>query len=122
MTTNPTVIKFCNEQIRPDAERLRAAYARGIDFAARMQSTIVPILVTEGLIDVDRDTGAIAPTNGNEATLIEDGRSKEGVAQLTLTEFCKLVNTFGGLTQTIAADQDFINAISKASVRALRGE
>lgn len=120
MTTNPTVIKFCNEQVRPDAQRIRAAYARGIDFAARMKSTITPILAGEGLIAVDPNTGAIAPTDGNATAIIEDGReAREGVAPITIAEFCLLANTFGGLTIAITGDEPFIAALSKACVLAL---
>lgn len=119
MTTNAEIIKFCNEQIRPDAERIRAAYARGIDSMAKASSTIIPIMIGLGLIVFDNQTGAISPAQDQGDVQINDGRAVDGVSQITISTFCTLVNTFGGLTKSIAENQDFINALSIASVRAL---
>ena len=119
MTTNATVIRFMNERVRPDCEKLRSLYAMSIDFATRWASTIAPALIAEGLITIDGNTGVASPANGNADTLIDDGRAVQGVAQISISELCLIANTFGGLTLAIQNEAGFINAVSKASVRAL---
>lgn len=59
MTTNPTFIKFVNEQVRPDAERIRAAYARGVDFCARLAGAETILIYSGGC-----GRGKGAPCNG----------------------------------------------------------
>jgi hypothetical protein len=97
--TNEQVIAFCNNFIRPHAERMRA-------------------------LDVQGDTalvtwfGQIAALCPNDSSPIADGRENEGVSRLTGAD----VNNF--ITQ-VAAYQTALNAggvadvISKPCVRTL---
>lgn len=113
---NPILTQFVNARMRPDAERVRNAYARGVDMGAALTSTIAPLLVAEGVATIGGDGSLVATQPGE---VIDDGRAAEGVAQITVGELCKLVNTMGGLTLAIASDQEFLDAVSKACVRPL---
>jgi hypothetical protein len=115
---DPAVVRFVSERVRPDAERVRAAFARGVDMAAAVRSSIAPLLVAAGLVEVDAE-GLLTPTQGSAGVVIDDGRAREGVNQLTIGELCTLVNTFGGMTAAVDANQAFLDALSRAAVRPL---
>ena len=115
---NSTLTKFISESIRPDAEKFRSSYFRGIDFTATVVAEIIPIMGSIGLATFDPSTG-LTPVAGQENEPIDDGRSDQGVLPLKNSEFCKLVNSFMSITADIGSDQDLVNSMSNACVRPL---
>jgi hypothetical protein len=115
---NSTLTKFISESLRPDAEKFRSNYFRGIDLTATVVAEIAPIMVSTGLATWDASTG-LTPVSGQENEIIDDGRTASGVMPLKNSEFCKLINSFISITGTITSDQDLINAMSNACVRPL---
>jgi hypothetical protein len=116
---NTTLTLFISQSLRPDAERFRSNYFRGIDFTSTVTAEIVPIMVSEGLATFDPVTG-LTPVTGQENEPIDDGRSDQGIMPLKNSEFCKLVNSFIAITSSIAVDQDLVDAMSNACVRPLQ--
>ena len=113
---NATLNAFISNTIRPDSERFRANYYRGMDLTATATAEIIPLVVSLGLATFDVATG-ITPVVGQEDTLIDDERSDEGIVPIKVHEFCTLINSFMSITASIAADQSLINAMSNACVR-----
>lgn len=116
--TNATLTLFISQSLRPDAERFRSNYFRGIDLSSTVTAEIVPVMISEGLATFDPATG-LTPVAGQEDEPIDDGRSAQGIMPLKNSEFCKLVNSFMSITAGIAADQDLVDAMSNACVRPL---
>jgi hypothetical protein len=118
MTTDPTLIAFVSSTLRPDSERFRANYYRGIDLSATATAEIVPLMISLSLATWDATLGLI-PVAGQENEPIDDGRTAEGIVPIKVHEFCKLVNSFMAITATIASDQSLVDAMSNACVRPL---
>lgn len=115
---NATLNLFISQSLRPDAERFRSNYFRGIDLSSTVAAEIAPVMVSTGLATFDASTG-LTPVAGQEDEPIDDGRTDQGIMPLKNSEFCKLVNSFMSITATIAADQDLVDAMSNACVRPL---
>ncbi len=115
---NATLNLFISQSLRPDAERFRSNYFRGIDLSSTVAAEIAPVMVSTGLATFDESTG-LTPVAGQEDEPIDDGRTDQGIMPLKNSEFCKLVNSFMSITATIAADQDLVDAMSNACVRPL---
>jgi hypothetical protein len=113
---NATLNLFVSQSLRPDSERFRSNYFKGIDLSSTVVAEIAPVMVSLGLATFDASTG-LTPVAGQEAELIGDGRTSEGILPLKNSEFCKLVNSFMSITATIAADQALVDAMSNACVR-----
>jgi hypothetical protein len=116
---NATLTRFISESLRPDAERFRSNYFRGIDLTSTVTAEIVPVMISEGLATFDSATG-LTPVAGQENEPIDDGRSGQGIMPLKNSEFCKLINSFMSITAGIAADQGLVDAMSNACVRPLQ--
>ena len=105
--TNPQVIKFLNEYVRPLAEDIRNGKLFGDDMTARYESVIEPII-----------------TANDAADLIEDGRAAEGVSRLTkgdLAAFIAVVKAMGdSLDSSDQGGTDYMPVIRKPCVRAPR--
>ena len=98
--TNPGVIVFCNEDIRPLAEKLRALKA----------------IVTS--INDEWDSVHSANTPDNSSEYLEDGRESEGVTQVTGED----IHDIMGLSATIETALSTTaneTLLSKFSVRSL---
>tara|TARA_R110002012_G_scaffold24413_1_gene81565 strand:+ start:225 stop:590 length:366 start_codon:yes stop_codon:yes gene_type:complete len=117
--TNATLTLFISQSLRPDSERFRSNYFRGIDLSSTVVAEIVPIMVSTGLATFDASTG-LTPVAGQEDEPIDDGRTDQGIMPLKNSEFCKLVNSFMSITAGIASDQNLVDAMSNACVRPLQ--
>lgn len=79
--TDPLVIRFVNEQIRPYAEILRALASRTADMRSSYGVQVEPLLVAAGNVPTDP---------------VMDGREDQGVSRLTLdaiTDIMALADT-----------------------------
>jgi len=96
--TNPEIIRFTNEVIRPLAEELRSVVAK---------------------LDASQDAvDRLLPLVPNDMSMIADGRQAEGVSQLVGAE----IHAMSGIRDQIIAlsNQPGVRAlISKTSVRPL---
>lgn len=118
MAINATLNLFISQSLRPDSERFRSNYFKGIDLSSTVVAEIAPVMVSLGLATFDASTG-LTPVAGQEAEPIDDGRTSEGILPLKNSEFCKLVNSYMSITAGIAADQSLVDAMSNACVRPL---
>lgn len=101
--TDPALVKFANEQIRPMAEDLRDLKAFLDDMAATYQAEIAGIM----------------SGNVNADTLI-DGRAAEGISVLTKSD----ITAFFALLQSLKTTLDaagVMDTVRKPTVRPLRG-
>lgn len=114
--TNAQTRRFLNEQIRPLAELSRKVYASGIAINVTIETLLAELLASNALT-IDAQTGAITATVPD--TIIDDGRSAEGVTQITTGDLAAILNTLGGVVSTIAAEQGIQAAMERASVRKL---
>ena len=99
--TNPGVIVFCNEDIRPLAEKLRALKAIAVS------------------INDEWDSVHAGNTPDSPSEYLEDGRESEGVTQVTGEE----INDIMGLSATIETALSTPaneSLLSKFSVRPLQ--
>lgn len=112
---NALVNNYVNDRIRPVAEATRKLFAKGVD-AKQSLNNLVPVLVAGGYVQVELD-GSLTALQPNE--IIEDGREGQGIYQLTIGDFCYIMNVFVGLINAIDADDDFKTKLVKASVRSL---
>lgn len=111
---NPTTRRFVNEQIRPLSEQARSVYAAGVAMSAIMPTLLGQLLASGDLSIVDGAVVAATP-----ATVLDDGRSVEGVTQITTGDLATILNTLGGVVQTIASEPGIQAALERASVRKL---
>jgi hypothetical protein len=114
MEANAQTRRFLNEQIRPLAEQARKVYAAGVALNAILPTLLEQLLASGSLSIVD---GAVVAAN--PATVIDDGRAAEGVTQITTGDLALILNTIGGVVQTIAAEPGIQAALERASVRKL---
>lgn len=116
---NAQTRRFLNEQIRPLAELARKVYASGIAINTIITDHLAQLL-DAGEIAIDAQTGAL--TAQNPTTVIDDGRAGEGVTQLTTGDLVAILNTLGGVVQTIAGEPGIQAALERSSVRRLTQE
>jgi len=93
--TDPQAIRFCDEQVRPMCERVRALMAE----------------LDEMGITWEGGVGALFPA---DASLVEDGRENEGVSRLTGMDINQVMTV---LQAILGANNEQI--ISKPCVRSL---
>lgn len=99
--TDPIVIAYLNERVRPRAEQIRALLHRLQDDRAEWLA---------------ENIGSLVP---DTADIIQDGRAAEGVAQLTGAEFRTIVvDRYGELLNILEAT-GAMAPIQKACVRSL---
>lgn len=112
---NPMLNNYVNDRIRPVAESTRKLFAKGVDAYQSLQN-LLPVLVGGGYIQIEPDQSltALLPDE-----VIEDGREGQGIYQLTIGDFCYIMNFFLGIVATIDADDTFKAKLVKASVRSL---
>lgn len=103
--TDPRVIKFVNESLRPLAERTRAVQAE-IETSLAAYASEVQALVE------DAEPGAP----------LEDGREAEGVSRLTREDLLLAIGLLEGLVTlaNAAENEAALAAMHKACVRPLR--
>jgi hypothetical protein len=114
ITVNATTRRFLNERIRPLAERAKNIYAAGIELSAVLTTVIAELLDAEE-ISIDPQTGVV--TAENPDTVLDDGRSAEGITQITTGDLALIINTLGGVVGQIAASPEIQSALARASVR-----
>lgn len=94
--TNPQAIKFCNEDIRPLAERIRALVAEIGSIQTRWFSGINTMFPNDG-------------------SAVDDGRDAEGISRLIGSD----VNSVMGIAITMASASN-AEIIEKPCVRSLQ--
>lgn len=114
ITVNATTRRFMNERIRPLAERAKGVYAAGIELDAVL-TTVIAELIDAQEIAINAQTGAV--TAASPDTVLDDGRSAEGVTQITTGDLALILNTLGGVVGQIAASPEIQAALARASVR-----
>lgn len=95
--TDPAAIRFVNEQVRPNAETMRAAFAQLEAYLGNWTAFAV----------------ALIPPDGGS---IEDGREAEGVSRITAEEIHAFTNLAAGIA---AAANDPANAPAIAALQKL---
>jgi hypothetical protein len=95
--TNPEVIRFCNEQVRPLCERARALKAKVLAADVAWQTLVAGV--------------------PNDASPLQDGREAEGVSRLTGQN---LRDAMYGLAVALGGLSDAV--ISRPCVRPLTAE
>lgn len=105
MITDPRVIKFVNEQLRPLAERTRAVQAELETTLAYAANEVIPAITTA-------EAGA----------LLDDGRDAEGVSRLTREDMLLAIGLLNGLATTARdpGNEAALAAMFKCCVRPLR--
>lgn len=105
MITDPRVIKYVNETLRPLAERTRAVQAE-------IETSLAAYAVEVQAVVEAADAGAP----------LEDGRDAEGVSRLTREDIMQAVGLLDGLAQTarLPDNAQALAAMHKACVRPLR--
>lgn len=116
ITANATTRRFLDEQVRPLAEQIRQIYAAGIAINITIE-TLLDELLAIGAVTIDDQTGEIVAEDPSE--VIVDGRSVEGVTQITTGDLAAILNTLGGVMQTIADEHEIQAALERACVRKL---
>jgi len=101
--TDPQVITFCNEVIRPICERLHR-----VD------------LLMEAAHEEWMDKIKSLTTSNDNADLIDDRRDAEGVSRLTLADLKAVVNVFKMLSDKIGEDNKTRKRLRKPTVRRLQ--
>ncbi len=99
--TDPEIIRFTNEQVRPMAEILRALASRTAAVLDTYNVQIAPLITAAGHVAADP---------------LLDGRESEGVSRLTLeaiTDIVAILNTVDGFLSTVAN----VDAITLPTVR-----
>jgi hypothetical protein len=74
---NATLNLFVSQSLRPDSERFRSNYFKGIDLSSTVVAEIAPVMVSLGLATFDASTG-LTPVAGQEDEPIDDGRTAQG--------------------------------------------
>ena len=95
--TDPEAIKFVNDYIRPMCETLRYMTVRGVDWSAKWEE--------------------VATKFPNDTSLVEDGRSEEGISRLTSADIHNVSTVFISLLTMMDASSQ--TAIAKPCVRPL---
>ena len=116
MEVNAQTRRFLNEQIRPLSEQARKVYAAGVALNAIID-TLLDELIVAGLVVRDTETGVLS--TGQPGEVLDDGRAAEGVIQITVGDLVTILNTLGGVVQTIASEPGIQAALERASVRKL---
>ena len=103
--TDPRVITFVNEQLRPLAERTRAVQAEIETTLAYAQAEVI------GLIQ-----------SAAEGAVLDDGREAEGVSRLTREDLLLAIGLLDGIATAVRTPENeaALNAMFKACVRPLR--
>ena len=95
--TDPEAIKFVNDYIRPMCETLRYMTVRGADWSTKW--------------------GEISALFPNDTSLVEDGRSEEGISRLTGADINNVSIVFSTLLTMMDASAQ--TAVAKPCVRPL---
>lgn len=102
--TDPQAIKFCNEQVRPMCEKLRAIKAE-LD---AMRTTY--------------DAGIGSFFYGHDAEAIEDGREAEGTSRLTGADVLAFIAIAPYAVKALLETNGYPEAIAKPCVRGLEAK
>jgi len=100
--TNPIIVKFSNERIRPLAERVRNLKANIDDAAALWTTEVLPLLA--GNVDGD---------------ILDDGRALEGITALTKKDIVDLVAVIGSIKVTLDV-AGVMDTVRRPTVRPLK--
>lgn len=86
MITDPEIVRFVNEEIRPMAEQLRAIKAKSAQLVARWFGN------------------NIANRVPNDSTALDDGREAEGASRLTGADITNMVGQLANISSQYNAD------------------
>lgn len=100
--TNPVVLRFLAERVRPRAEQIRA---------------LLHLLQDDRAEYLAENIAALVP---NDASAIVDGRAGEGVAQLTGAEFHEIVVVRYAELLAALEGVGAMAAVQRAAVRSLQ--
>lgn len=101
--TNPQASKFANEQVRPQAERIRALKAE----------------IDAMMVQWFGGMAELIPDSAQES--LEDGREAQGVSRLTGADIRSFIVVAQAL-QTTLDTAGYAGVISKPTVRPMRAE
>ena len=75
--TDPLILKWVREDVRPLSEELAALLLKCTEFADRYDDTIAPLVGDLNVVSTDN---------------VEDGREAEGVSRLTVADLTNFIN------------------------------
>ena len=110
-----TTTGFMQQYGRRNSNMLKAVYVMGTEMSLYVRDVLAPYMIAQGWITVDGNTGALVAVAEHADSVIDDGRSPQGVPQPTIAELVVFLNNGIGLISSISENVDYLASIMKMS-------